>query len=446
MKTQAAGQEVAGPAVLSGGLAAAMKRGRRATTTVRPLRVALVGFGTVGSSVAKLLSTHRYPLQLVRVFNRNVKRKQVGWAAPDVNWTESFADVLNSDVDVVVELVGGRAAAYDWVRAALEAGKHVVTANKELIAHHGNEVLELAHHHRCKVGFGAAVAGGVPVIAGILEGLAADKIYRFSGILNGTCNYVLSRMEAQGASMAAAVRKAQALGYAEADPSTDLDGLDALAKLSILARVAMRVEVPPGEIGRKSISEVQAIDFEYARQLGGTVRQVSTVQKTDGQVSAFVTPAVVGRRSPLAHVQGNQNLVAVDGKYAGRTVFAGLGAGGYPTAVAVVSDLLSIAKGHSPGASQPVRKVKVTADFESRHYLRFVVHDKPGIIGELAAVLGRHQINIDAVLQQRGHSKVRLPFVITTETCRASALDRAVVEMAQLDFIAQPTLAMPILE
>jgi homoserine dehydrogenase len=423
--------------------------------------VALLGFGTVGSSVARILcersNTH---LRLTHVLNRNVTRKKVDWLPPSVHWTENIDDVLSSHVDIVVEVMGGFQPTEDWIRRALESGKSVVTANKQVIAHCGPELIGLAQRMKQQIGFGASVAGGVPVISGLQEGLAGDELFKICGILNGTCNYILSQIETNGISFASALREAQKLGFAEADPTEDIDGLDARAKLAILARVGLRCNVRPESIVARSIAAVDSIDFEYAIQLGCTIRQISwaelrTELETKSETTsrgdnlfAAVRPALVELTSPLARVEGGQNLVMATGTYGGETVFGGHGAGGHPTAVAVVSDILAIARSKQTwtNAAQPVERTPiVTADFTTRHYLRFLVKDRPGIIARLATILSQHAINVDAVLQKPDCPKSRLPFVITLEECNASQVEQALKQINSLDFLVQPCLHLPIL-
>ena len=413
-------------------------------------KVALVGFGTVGSSVAKILVERtNTSLQLTHVCNRNVARKKVDWLPNDVVWTESIDDVLASDADIVVEVMGGLQPTEDWVRRALSAGKSVVTANKQLIAHCGPELIALAGKMRQQIEFGASVAGGVPIISGLHEGLAGDELFKICGILNGTCNYILSQIESNGVPFATALREAQKLGFAEADPTEDIEGLDARAKLTILARVGLYCSVAPTSIVARSISAIDSIDFEYANQLGCTIRQISLAELEGGQLLAAVQPALVQLSSPLARVEGSQNLVMATGRYGGETVFGGHGAGGHPTAVAVVSDILAIARAKQAGnvhAARPADKnPTVTADFTTKHYLRFMVKDRPGIIASLATILSEHDINIDAVVQKSGYPKSHLPFLITLEECKASLVEQALKQIDALDFMVQPCLHLPIL-
>jgi homoserine dehydrogenase len=367
-----------------------------------------------------------------------------------VIWTDNIEDVLASDVDVVVELMGGLEPAHEWVRRALQSGKSVVTANKQLIAHFGSELLQVASDHGQSLSFGACVAGGVPVLSALRDGLAGDRLTKVCGILNGTCNYILSRIEQAGTSFEEALGEAQRAGFAEADPADDIDGFDAGAKLVILARVGLNLEIRPEQVTRRSIKDVQALDFEYADDLGCTIRQISTATVCNGKTHAVVEPSLVPKGSPFAAVSGSQNLVVSTGEFGGDVAFSGAGAGGNPTAVAVVSDLLRVAGRRSSRSMSPhfpaAISCEATSDLELPQYVRFVVRDRPGIIAGLASVFCRHNINIDAVLQKRGHSKSELPFVITLESCRESRMLAALAEIANFDFLVGTPLRMPILK
>ena len=436
-KTTAAGKLVAGP----------------------PCRVGIAGFGTVGRSVARILCEHPPEgLELVAICNRNIERKKVPWVPARVRWTEQIEDLLSPDIDIFVELIGGLLPAEDWIRRALQSGKSVVTANKQLISERGPELMDLARRGGRRIGIEASVAGGIPVVRGLREGLAGDRLFRISGILNGTCNYVLTRMEASDLAFSAAVKEAQALGFAEADPTDDIAGYDARAKLAILARVGLRSRIQPSDIRCRSIAVIESIDFAYARRLGCTIRQVSRAEKVaqaTGDLFAAVQPALVPLSSPLAGVQGSQNLITATGLYGGETVFSGRGAGGDPTAVAVVSDLIAIARRGSvpsgqhtdasgaPEASQA--PLRVVGEFTSPHYVRFTVKDRPGIVAALATVFSNYRINIDALLQEPGSEKSRLPFVITLEECSSEVLESALKEVAAFDFHVQPPVNLPVL-
>jgi homoserine dehydrogenase len=288
------------------------------------------------------------------------------------------------------------------------------------------------------------VAGGIPVIPGLEQGLAGDRIDRVEGILNGTCNFILSQMD-DGAEYAKVLAEAQTRGYAEADPTEDVCGFDARAKLAILMRLALRVAVDPEEILPRPITQVSAIDFSYARDLGCTIRQVARAERKGGAVAAAVGPTLVALRSPLAWSRGTENMVILNGQYGGDVVFSGHGAGGHPTAVAVVSDLLALAHG-SRRVEIPATPARVGAEFEVPHYIRFLVDDRPGIVAEITGCLARERINIRAILQKPGYPQHTLPFVVTVEPCKSSALHRALAQMRAMDCHRAEPLDLQMLE
>jgi len=395
----------------------------------------------VASSVARILVESRPEgLELTHIYSRSLARRRADWVPSSVTWTDDVDVVLASDVDVVVELAGGLEPAGSWVRRALEAGKSVVTANKKLIAYHGAELERLATANGGHLKYGAAVAGGIPVIPGLEQGLAGDRIERIEGILNGTCNFILSKME-EGAEYATVLAEAQAKGYAEADPTEDVGGFDARAKLAILMRLALRVEVDPEEIVPRPITAITAVDFSYARDLGCTIRQVARAEQAEGRISATVGPTLVALRSPLAWSRGTENMVIFTGHYGGDVVFSGHGAGGHPTAVAVVSDLLALAHG-SRRVELPAAPAQVSGEFE----VRFLVVDRPGIVAEITGALAKERINIRAIVQKAGYPHHALPFVVTVEPCKSSVLKRALAAMRSMDCLLEEPLDLQMLE
>ena len=433
-------------------------------------RVALIGFGTVGRAVAKiLLENGDGTLRLTHICNRNVEKKKSSATANDIRsdviWTDDVESVLNSDVQIVIELIGGLNPAEQIVRRALELGKSVVTANKQLIARHGSDLLQLAASKGCQIEFGASVAGGVPVLPALRTGLCGDRLHGIAGILNGTCNYILSRIENARIPFSEALEEAQARGYAEADASEDLDGGDARAKLAILALAGLHTQVAPESIRARTIRAVDAVDFDYAAELGCTIRQISRARLSQDSNSdqntlfAEVGPCLVPTDSPFGRVQRNLNLVLTSGQYGGDMAFLGAGAGGDPTAVAVVSDLMFLAQGLTAGSGGRPGKRDVSSnvstttistptisnDFETPWYLRFFVRDQPGIVARLAQIMAAHHLNIDSLLQKPGFDKAALPFVITLEPCHDSMLHPALEEMSGLDFAIRPCLCLPIL-
>ena len=413
-----------------------------------PLRVALLGFGTVGASVARILVERpelANRIQLTHVFNRDVARKRAPWVPSTVTWTDNVDELFAAKPDVVVEVIGGVDPVGGWVRRALEQGAAVVTANKQLLAAHGPELLHLAVTHDTLLRFEAAVGGGVPLIHGVREGLAGDNLNRVSGILNGTSNYVLSRMAAGGDEpMSVVLDDARRLGYAEADPSADIDGDDAGAKLVVLAGIAFRRHIKLSDIPRRSIRPISAADFRYARRLGCTIRQISLVEREGEGFHAFVGPALVLRGSNFGLNMGANNVVTIGGQYGGESSFSGAGAGGPATAVAVVSDLLALTQRDRDHGEEWLPG-KVVGGPPRPYYLRFVVRDRPGIIASIASTLAAEGINFDALLQEPGYPKDSLPFVITVEACEESAVKKAIQAISKEDFHAEPPLALPML-
>ena len=416
-------------------------------TRHRPLRVALLGFGTVGASVARVLVERpelAERVQLACVFNRSVARKRADWVPSSVVWTEDIDQLFASRPDVIVEVIGGVDPVGAWVRRALQQGIAVVTANKVLLAAHGPELLHLAATHETQIRFEAAVGGGVPLIHGVREGLAGDVLTGVAGILNGTCNYILSRMAGSDEPMSVVLSDAQRLGYAEADPSADVDGDDAGAKLVVLAGIAFRHHLRLGDIPRRSIRPISAADFRYARRLGCTIRQVSMVERKGDGFHAFVGPALVLRGSTFGLNMGANNIVTIIGRYGGESSFSGAGAGGPATAVAVVSDLLALQQRHSDRKEEWAAGVVVPPP-PRPYYLRFVVRDRPGILASIATALAGHGINADAMHQEPGFPKQALPFVITVEACEEPDLGAAMRVIAAEDFHAEAPLVLPML-
>lgn len=415
----------------------------------RACRVALLGFGTVGRAVAKMLCERGdSSIQLSHIFNRNVQRKKQDWVPAQVIWTEDVDSVLNSEADIVIELIGGLSPAEQIVRRALESGKSVVTANKQLIARCGPDLLRVAATHGAQLEFGASVAGGVPVLPALRTGLCGDRLHGIAGILNGTCNYILSRIENARVPFSEALEEAQAKGYAEADASEDLDGGDARAKLTILALAGLHTRVAPESVRARTIRSVDAVDFDYAAQLGCTIRQISRAELKGDTLFADVGPCLVPADSPFGRVQRNLNLVLTSGQYGGDMAFLGAGAGGDPTAVAVVSDVMFVAESFARDKGNVASNVStpsISGDFETAWYLRFFVRDQPGIVARLAQILAKHRLNIDSLLQKPGCEKASLPFVITLETCSDSQLRPVLEEMSGLDFALRPCLCLPIL-
>lgn len=423
----------------------------------RTIKIGLCGLGTVGQGVWQHLERARtdlearlgVTLELARAAVRDLKRARDVAVPADKLTDDALSIARDPSIQIVCELIGGTTLAREVTMAALERGAVVVSANKALLSEHGAELFAAARKHGGQIYFEASVAGGIPIIKALREGLVANRFPQIYGILNGTCNYILTRMESAGLAFDAALKEAQEQGFAEADPTDDLEGYDARAKLCILARVGLGLDLEPADVPCESLRTISDDDFVYARRLQATIRQVSRVTSAAGEVEARVGPALVPLTSPLARVIGSQNLIVAGGAYGRETTFSGYGAGGFPTAVAVVSDLLAIARrvGGAPAAWPATRKpASVTNLKASPYYLRLVVRDQPGIIASLASIFSRHDINIDAVLQEPGNSKDRLPFVITLESCPTHSIEQALAEVRTLPFHVTPPLCLPVLQ
>ena len=428
--------------------------------------VALAGLGTVGSAAARLLRQEqaRYrdefnlSVRLVAILDRSYTRKDLSWVrAADVRMTDSVQEFLDIPSDIVVELIGGEDPADQIIRRSLQRGKAVVTANKLLMARNGEHYLKIAAEHHAYLGFEACVAGGVPIIRVLQRSLFADRVVRLRGILNGTCNFILSEMSETGHSFEEILKQAQRLGYAEADPSLDVSGQDTRDKLAILSALAFGNWVVPEEIPTQGITEISPVDFLYARKLTTTIRLLGVGEEDGEGLSLRVSPFLVRERLPLSKISGALNAVEVAGAMVGSTVLSGQGAGGNPTAVSVVADVLNAALGAgkkagsgpavSPGPQGAASKKRSTESHPAYpFYIRFFVKDRPGIIGALSGILAREGINIDSVVQERGHDTSNLPFIITVEATVFSTIQRAVAEMRKLEFNNLPPLALPILE
>ncbi len=427
-------------------------------------RVGIIGLGNVGSGTLRLLHANAaeiesklgFPLEVSAVCSRRVVRnpgEAVG-LHPGAFRTSDWRDLIaRPDVDIVAELVGGAGVAKEMIEAALTAGKPVVTANKELLAEHGAELGRLARKHRAGLGLEASVAGGIPILTALREGIAGDRIDALIGILNGTSNYILTQIEGTGAPLDVVLRRAQELGYAEADPSADIDGYDARSKLAILAGLAFGVQVSPRQIPVEGIRRIRSIDFAYAGRLGHTIRLLATARRGPEGVRLAVRPALVDTSTILASVTGSYNAVWVGGR-GGDTFYYGQGAGPAPTGVAVVSDLMAMARDmrvSGAGRAAPFAHVKlerhtpVSSGTEERQfYLRFRVRDRPGILARLAAILAEQGVSIEAVLQEPHFDKQDLPFVTTIESARRQALEAALAAMRDLDFLVDQPLALPL--
>lgn len=429
-----------------------------------PYGIALVGCGTVGSGVAQLLLEQQQrlaaragrPLQLRHIVVRNPDRQRPV-NLPGGLITSDFRRVLEDpSVHVVAELVGGTDFARRAVLESLTAGKHVVTANKALLATHGAEVFDCARRNGRAVAFEATVAGGVPIIAAISQSLAANQITGIQGILNGTSNFILTAMTEQGQGYAEVLAEAQRRGYAEADPTLDVDGTDAAQKLAILSQIAFGLTVPIASIPRQGITALHEMDIRVAAELGCVIKLLAEAWLTEGEVALHVSPVLLRKHTPLAQVRGAYNAIQVIGDAVGDTLYYGPGAGMMPTASSVVADLIDMAVGRAQLTFQTLRlwsgdvggvlRLRVPSAVRSRYYLRQVVEDRPGVLAEVAAILARHDVSIASVIQHEapeGHEGDAVQLVIMTHAAPTEQFRAAVEEIDRLSSVAGRSVFFP---
>jgi homoserine dehydrogenase len=429
---------------------------------MQPVNLGVVGLGNVGSGTLDILAENAdqialklgFPLRVAAVCSRHASTKKLPAALGSPLRTTNWREVVeHPDIQIVAELIGGTTVAREVIEAAAAAGKSVVTANKELMALHGAELWDRAIASGINLAMEASVAGGIPIHAVLREGISGDRVTTLYGILNGTCNYILTEIEQRGADFAKVLAEAQAAGYAEADPSADVDGLDARSKLAILSALAFGERIVPSDIFTEGIRRIEPIDFGYAHMLHHTIRLVCLARQTPEGLLLSVRPSLIPQSTILASVRGAYNAVWVRGKYGADTFYYGRGAGAHPTGVAVVSDLMRVAReirSGSPERVSPFAHARLgeycpipIALNRSAYYLRFRVKDRPGIIAELAAALAAEKISIEAVLQLPDEDAANLPFVITVEPAQESAIRAALARMEQLNFLIEPPLAMP---
>ena len=424
------------------------------------LRVALAGLGTVGGGVIRLLEANRdliarragRAIEVVAVSARDRSRDR-GVDLSRFAWVDdTSALATHPDVDVVAELVGGSdGPALTLARATLAAGRGLVTANKAMLAHHGLELAEAAERAGAALKFEAAVAGGIPVIKGLRDGAAANEIARVYGILNGTCNFILSKMEAEGRDFAEVLAEAQALGFAEADPTFDIDGIDAAHKLSILASVAFGTRPAFGDVGAQGIRRVLGADIAEAAALGHRIRLVGLAESGPGGLFQRVHPHLVPIDHPLAHVTGSTNAVVAEGNFVGRLLFQGAGAGAGPTASAVVADLIDIARGEygppfaMPAAALTTPRPADSGERRGRAYVRFMVEDRVGVLAEIAAAMRDAGVSIESLIQRGATQDGRVLVAIVTHDGPERSVAQALERLRGSQSVAGQPLWMPIL-
>ncbi|MBI4314032.1 MAG: homoserine dehydrogenase [Candidatus Omnitrophica bacterium] len=428
---------------------------------MKPIQVGLIGLGTVGTGVAKVLIERQawfskragVPIVLKKIATRHPARQRPVRLKPGLV-TRNPNDILQDpEIQVVIELVGGLHPAKEWMAAALRAKKHVITANKALLAHHGPEIFKAAARAGVSVHFEASVAGGIPIIKGLREGLVANEIQALYGIINGTSNFILSEMSREGCSFDAALKEAQQRGYAERNPALDLKGIDTAHKLSILSLLAFGKTVQPEEMFVEGIPEITHNDIHYAKDLGYSVKLLAIAKREGNELELRVHPTLLPRQHPLSRVHGVYNAIYVKGDLVGEQLFYGQGAGRWPTASAVLADVVDVARAISAGTSlrspaldtaSAIRRIRPMGEIEGRYYFRFSCIDRPGVLAKIARILGTHHISIASVIQPDRRRDHIVPLIMVTHEARERQVQAALAEIDRLSIIRRKTVAIRI--
>lgn len=426
---------------------------------MKTIGVGLIGWGTVGCGVVEVLDRNAEAienrlgvrLELKRVADLDLDRPRPV-AVPSAKLTTRAEEVLNDpEIQIVIELMGGLGAAKQFIIQALENKKYVVTANKALLAHAGNELFEVAARNGLSIGFEAAVAGGIPFIKALREGLAGNQIDTIFGILNGTANFILTRMTQQGLAFQEALREAQEKGYAEADPALDIEGTDTAHKLAIASALAFGTPIQFDQVYVEGISGIDPIDIEFGEEFGYRLKLLAIARNRDGQVEMRVHPTLIPHHHVLANVNDAYNAVHVHGNAVGNIMLYGLGAGMRPTGSAVVSDLIDLARdiiGNTPGRIPPLAfrhetlkeaVIKPITEITTCYYFRFAALDRPGVLSKIAGILGENQISIAAVIQKGRQVEEAVPIVMLTHEALERSVQKALAEINRLDVVAGPT-------
>jgi homoserine dehydrogenase len=424
------------------------------------INVGIIGFGTVGAGTARILLENAdiiqrrlgVPVRLRKIADLDIKRDR-GITLGEVKLTTEAKEIIDDpEIDVVVELIGGSTTAKELIFEAFRKGKHVVTANKALLAVHGEEIYQAAETAGVTLGYEASVAGGIPILKALEEGLSANRIESIYGIVNGTCNYILTLMTNEGRKFDDVLKEAQAKGYAEADPTFDIEGIDAAHKLTIIAMLAFGTPVNFKDVYTEGISKIQPLDIEFARDLGCKIKLLAITKMANGEVEARVHPTMIPREFPIATVDGVFNALFVKGNAVGSTLFYGRGAGDMPTGSAVVADIIDIGRDiiagsikRMPVAAFRVRvpmKIRKMEDVTSCYYLRFSAIDRPGVLSRISGVLGKNNISIESVIQKGRREAQAVPLVMMTHDAVERDVRKALDEINRMDCVDGPTMVI----
>ena len=419
----------------------------------KSIGIGLMGLGVIGGGVVKVLMGKPDTLAreagsslvLKKVLEKDLAKHGSLGIERDI-FTAQFEELIgHPEVDIVVELIGGEQPALEYIREALARGKHVVTANKEVMSKHWGELLTVARDHQVALRYEASVGGGIPLIAPFQENLIANDISAIYAIVNGTTNYILTRMAKEGLDFSVALKKAQELGYAEANPANDIEGVDAAYKLAILATIAFGAEIKPENVYHEGISRLQARDFRYARELGYAIKLLAIAKRVEESIEARVHPVFIPEDSLLAKVDGVYNAIRVEGDLVGKVIFYGEGAGPSATSSAIASDIIKIAQDINNGMTSVPRlpfasgrTVKPMADIQTRYYMRMGVADQAGVLAQISKILGDHEISISSVIQKETDPSTQIAeIVIMTHPAREQAVQQALKETERLAIVKE---------
>lgn len=417
---------------------------------MKPIRVGLLGLGTVGTGVVRIVEGHQSdlesqvgsPIVIEKVLVQN-KDKARSISIDQSKLTDDVWEIIhNPEIDVIVEVMGGIELTRSYILEALSRGKHIVTANKDLMALHGPEILSKAQEHGCDVLYEASVAGGIPIIRTLIEGFSADRIMKIMGIVNGTTNYILTKMSQEGADYSEVLKEAQALGYAEADPTSDVEGLDAARKMTILATLGFRANVALEDVDVKGISSISREDILYAKRLGYEVKLLGIAERQDDYISVSVQPTMVKRSHPIASVNGVFNAVYVYGEAVGETMFYGPGAGELPTATSVVADLVAVVKnlklgvnGKQEKLAYKEKKLKTDEQIASKYYLLLHVADRAGVLARITQAFAEFEVSLESVLQQPNPSNPEAEIIIITHDANKASMKKVLNSLEGMEVV-----------
>lgn len=419
---------------------------------MKPVRIGLLGLGTVGTGVVRIVEGHQEDLQrqvgcpvlIERILVQHVDKERSIHINPSKLTEDPWSVINNPEIDVVIEVMGGIGLAKEYILAALERGKHVVTANKDLMAQHGQEILQKASEKGCDVFYEASVAGGVPILRTLVEGFSSDRIYKMMGIVNGTTNYILTKMSQEGASYDDVLKEAQELGYAESDPTSDVEGYDAAYKMTILATLGFHAKINYSDVLVKGISKVRKEDIMYAKRLGYEMKLLGIAENQDGYVSISVEPTMVKCDHPLASVNGVFNAIYVYGEAVGETMFYGRGAGEMPTATSVVADIVAVIKnlklgvnGQRGSIAYVEKKIKTADQIESKYFVLLHVEDKAGVLARITQVFGQYEVSLESVIQQPNTSNPKAELVIITHNANKANMDKVLAAFNELGVVEE---------